>query len=337
MKIGLKPLLLGSFIIGAILLVVAALLAFGPRNPFHSRGHFVLYLPNSAQGLDEGTAVDFAGVRVGEVDEVVVVYDRTRRRALVRIDCQIDRSRLLDARNRPIRLTSEHVLEALVGQGLRAQVQTAGIVGAQFINLDFHQPPSEHPRPEGLPASRYPVIPAVPSTMKEITDAASQILGNLKKADFAAIATQTEATLASVRRQVGQLETNRLTEHLSEAAASIDKLSASTNLQPVLLRFQDAAAALSVLMTNLNTQVVPLGGKVDQALAQTKTAIDSVNRTARDLQDFVEVRNQLGDQTSALLEQLTQTARTIERLTGFLEEHPNALISGRVPARDPHE
>ena len=328
MKIRLNPLMLGSFILGAVILVVVALLVVGTRNPFRPKGHFVLFLPASAQGLDKGTAVSFNGVRVGQINELKVVYDAHKRQAQVYVLCQIDQARVADAHNRPIRLTERRVLTGLIHEGLRAQIQTAGVVGAKFVNLGFYDT-RQYPLEANVPKAEYPVVPSLPSTMTEMTETASRILANLRQADFAAIAQQVREVLAAVNRQVAQLETNRLSDHLASAAESIHSLAGSTNIQAVLLRVQDAAASLNLVLTNLNGEIIPLGGKVAEALAQSKGALGSVNQTAQELQDFLALRNQLGEQTRELVEQLTETARRIERLAGFLEEHPNALITGR--------
>jgi paraquat-inducible protein B len=328
MRIRFNPLLLGAFILGAIALAIVALLTVASGNLFQKTGHFVFYLAGSAQGLDKGTAVSLNGVRIGQIDQVGVLYDRQKQQSLVRVLCQVDRSRLSEPNGTPIQLTDNQVLQHLVSEGLRAQVQTAGVVGAKFVELGFYNP-REYPPPSTQPRSAYPVVPTVPSTMTEVTEAASQILGNLRQTDFAGIARQVKEVLGTVDRQVGELETNRLTDHLSAAADSLNHLTASTNLQGAVAGIQGAAASLNDLLTNLNTKVAPLSSQLEATLAQSKTTLASVSQSAQEVQDFVALRNQLGEETRDLVKQLTQTARTIERLAGFLERHPKSLLTGR--------
>ena len=225
-------------------------------------------------------------------------------------------------------MTENLVLQRLVAEGLRAQIQTAGIVGAKYVELDFYNP-REYPLQPAPPGSAYPVVPTIPSTMTEVTAAASQIFGNLRQADFAGIARQVKKVLETVDQQVGELQTNRLTDHLSAAADSMQRLAASTNLEVAVAGIREAATSLNGLLTNLNTKVGPLSTQLGATLAQSKTALASANQTALEVHDFVALRNQLGEQTRDLVQQLTQTARTIEELAGFLEEHPKALLTGR--------
>lgn len=328
MRIRINPLLLGGFILGAIGLAIVVLLSIGPSNPFKAVGHFVFYMPGSVQGLDQGTAVRLNGVRIGQIDHISVLFDRQTRQSLVRVLCQVDRNELFEPNGKRIDLTKNRVLQGLVTDGLRAQIQTAGIVGAKFVELGFYNP-SKYPPPPGLPPSAYPVVPTVPSTMTEVTAAASEILGNLRKTDFAGISRQASEVLGSIDRQLSELETNHLTDHLSAAADSFGRLTTSTNLYGAVRGIQDATASLNGLLTNLNVQILPLSGQLGSTLAQSKTTLASINQTAIELQEFVALRNQLGEQTGDLVQQLTRTARTIERLVSFLERHPNALLTGR--------
>lgn len=325
MKIRVNPLILGAFIVGGVVLAVVAFLSVGSTNVFQPTGHFILYLPDSVQGVDEGTAVDLKGVRVGQVEQVRVHYDRQTRKSFVGVVCRINHNLLTDRQGRQIKLTNRHVLEDLIADGLYAQVQTAGIVGAKYVELGFH-PGTKAVLQKDLPASQYPVVPTVPSTMSAVTDDISGILSKLRNTDFQGIARQLKDVLASANRQIGELETNQLTTHISSAAASFDQFMNSPDLHAAVTHIQMAAANLQSLATNLNTQIQPLATNLN-------TTLTSANETAQNLRDFLALRNQLGQDTQSLMRQFNQTARSLEQLADFLERHPNALIAGR--AREP--
>ncbi len=322
MKIRLNPLLLGAFIVGGVVLAVVAFLALGSTNVFHPTGHFVFYLTDSAEGLGPGTPVSLRGVRVGQVDGIRVLYDRQTRQSLVAVVCRINEDLLTDTKGRQISLTNPHTLRELISEGLVAQVQTAGIVGAKFIDLSFNST-SAPTSLAGLPPSPYPVVPTVPSTMAEVTEDISRVLSHLRETDFPGIARQIEAVLASARRQIGELETNQLTSHVSAAAASFSQFMSSPDLRDAVAHIHAAAASLQTLVTNLNTQVQPLATNLNATLA-------SAGESAQSLRDLVALRNQLGQQTQDLLKQLDQTARTFEQFADVLERHPNALLTGRA-------
>jgi paraquat-inducible protein B len=322
-KIRLNPLILGAFIVGGVVLAVVGFLALNKSSIFGPTGHFVFYLSGSAQGLSAGTAVRLQGVRVGEVDKLRLVYDRKARKLAVAVECSTTKIVLTDTQGRHIDLTNPRTLKELISEGLVAQVQTAGLVGAKFVELGFNPSPAPAPA-AGLPESQYPVVPTVPSTMAELTKDLSGVLAHLREADIPGIAQEAHAVLASVRRQVSELETNHLAAHVSDAAASLGQFMSSRELSGALEHIRAAAVGIQNLAAKLDTQVSPLVKNAD-------TALTSANQVAQDLRDVLAQRNQLGQQTQDLLNQLDQTARSIQQLADFLERHPNALLIGRAP------
>ncbi|HVM49634.1 MAG TPA: MlaD family protein [Candidatus Acidoferrum sp.] len=327
MKIRLNPVILGAFIIGAIAIIVIAFLALSSTNIFQATGRFVIYLPNSAQGVNAGTSVSLQGVRLGQVGQVDVLYDQRTRNSMVRLVCEITENRLNDARGRHINLTRPDTIRRLVGQGMFAQIQTAGVVGAKYIELGF-QPKSHPSTPPDMPPSPYPVVPTIPATMSELTENISGILANIHKMDFPGISKQLEGVLASARDQLGEMQTNRLTSNISSAAQSIDRFASSAELRDAVGRIRTAAAGLQTLVTNLNTQVQPLATNLDATLA-------AAGQTVRGARNLLSGRNELGQELQDVLNQLDRTARAIEELAQFLDRHPNALITGRANPNAP--
>jgi phospholipid/cholesterol/gamma-HCH transport system substrate-binding protein len=321
-KIRLNPFILGAFIVGAVVLAVIGFLALSSTNIFQPAGHFVIYLPNSAQGIAAGTGVRLQGVRVGQVDQLHVLYDRQSRKSFVSVLCRINENLLSDVQGHPVNLTNRRTIRHLISDGLFAQVQTAGIVGAKYIELGFNasSPPTT---PTGLPPAPYPIVPTVPGTMTEVMDDISGIMSKLRSLDLQGLVQRLDDVLAGARRQLGELETNQLTTHISSAATSFGQFMSSTNLRDTVTQLQAAAVGLQTLATNLNTQVQPLATNLN-------TTLVSANETAQNLRDLLALRNQLGQQTQDLLRQFDQTARAIQQLADFLQRHPNALITGRA-------
>ncbi len=325
MKIRFNPLLLGIFVIGGVAIAIAALLGLG-TSFFRPVGHFVFYLPQSAGGLDEGSGVRLEGVRVGQIERINIYYDPDTKKSFAGLTCQIDRNFLTDPTGRPLNITDAKSLQNLVSKGLVVQVQTAGLVGNEYVELGFDS--SEKPMATaGYPASRYPVIPVIPSTMSELTGNVSGILSNLHQIDYHGLIQQVNGVLAAARGQISELQTNRLTDHLSTAAQSVGDFMNSADLRAAVGRLQDAASTFQMLMTNLNQQVAPAGTNLNATLVSARESVEA-------LQDFLKLRNQLGEQTYDLMNQLDETARSIEQLSDFLQQHPNALISGRAKEKN---
>ena len=66
---------IGLFVIGAIVLLVAALVIFGGGKFFKKTNRYVAFFEGSVKGLTVGAPVMFRGVRIGKVDDFQVYYD----------------------------------------------------------------------------------------------------------------------------------------------------------------------------------------------------------------------------------------------------------------------
>ena len=69
-----NPTLIGAFVIGGVALAVAAVLIFGSGEALARKERFILYFREPVQGLVPGSPVTMFGVRVGEVEEVLLEY-----------------------------------------------------------------------------------------------------------------------------------------------------------------------------------------------------------------------------------------------------------------------
>ena len=66
---------IGLFVVGAIVLLVVALVVFGGGKIFKETNRFVAFFEGSVKGLSVGAPVMFRGVRIGKVDDFQVYYD----------------------------------------------------------------------------------------------------------------------------------------------------------------------------------------------------------------------------------------------------------------------
>ncbi|MGH8527362.1 MAG: MlaD family protein, partial [Gammaproteobacteria bacterium] len=66
---------IGGFLVGAIVLLSAALLTFGGGEVFKEKRQFVIFFDSSLNGLNVGAPVKIQGVQVGAVKEVVLQMD----------------------------------------------------------------------------------------------------------------------------------------------------------------------------------------------------------------------------------------------------------------------
>ena len=321
MKTKLSPTLAGTFVIGALVLLVAALLTLRTFNVFSRPGHFVAYFNESVQGLDAGSAVKLRGVPLGRVKSIRVHYDEKTRHSQVVVLAELNQNRVADAAGHLIKVTDRATLQRLIDQGLRAQIDLVGITGLQFVELDFFDP-QQFPAPPVGGDAEYPVVPTLRSGMSELVENLSKIAGNLNKVDFAGLSQALKSLLASVNQQTGGLDLGKMVASVTSAASAIDALASSAEAKVAFANLNKTATEVQGLVANLSTQVEPVSAELVRSLHAFHDAAQSV-------QNLLGPQSSLGDEASKTLRQLTQTAESLQELADFLERNPNALITGK--------
>ena len=74
MSTSANPKLIGAFVLGAIILIIGALIVLGGGKFFQRTTLVVMYFQGSVAGLSAGSPVNFRGVSVGQVTNVSIRY-----------------------------------------------------------------------------------------------------------------------------------------------------------------------------------------------------------------------------------------------------------------------
>jgi len=328
MKTKLNPALVGSFVFGALGLIVAALLSFGSCHIFSKPGRFVACFKESVQGLDVGSAVKLRGVRVGRVLTIRIDYDSETRQALVAVVGELDQNVIRDRAGQTVRITDRATLQRLIEAGLRAKIDLVGITGLQFVELDFLDP-QQFPAPRRESEAEYPVVPTVPSGMSELIANLSQIAGGLKQVDFAGISRELKSLLATANQQAGGLDLKSMVAKVTAAAAAIEALAGSAEARAAFTNLNKTATDVQGLVARLDTQVEPVRTELLRALHSFHDAAESVHQ-------LLGPQTRLGEEAVRTLQQVTETAESLQQLADFLERNPNALLTGKKrPGKEP--
>jgi paraquat-inducible protein B len=157
--------LIGAFVIGAIALLVIAVLIFGSGKFLKKTFHTVVFFEGSIKGLNEGAPVIFKGVKIGTVTNIRLVYDHIGDSIWIPVIMELEPERFerTDVRERQ----PEKKLKLLIERGLKAQLQMQSMVTGQLmISLDFF--PDKPARYVSF-IKEYPEIPSIPTAFEELT------------------------------------------------------------------------------------------------------------------------------------------------------------------------
>lgn len=284
-----SPLLIGVFVVGALILTVIGIFTFGSRDLFSDQKYFILYFPDSINGLEIGSPVKFKGVQIGEVDEIQLYLSpqngATYISTIIKIHKDLLKKRVLSSGSL-LDITQEKNYKALIAKGLAATVQLKSYVtGLLYIELDYF---SEKKVTLLNTDSPYWEIPTVPSGVEEVSKTASDILRGLKKIDYEEFARRVTSIVKNLDDGIKAIKFKKINDGMLGATKKAKTF------------FQDGSVAAH----------------------SVKNAADQVNHT---FNDNSPIRADFSD----AMQQMGSAAKAIEALGDFLERNPSALLRGK--------
>ncbi len=166
-----NPALVGTFVIGAITLVIASILVVGNIRLNRESYRCVLYFNGSLHGLDVGAPVTYRGVSIGKVGAIEIAFDRKDNNYHIPVYVEIngDGARLQDNYREAGFEDPEEFFESLVQNGLQAKLKMNSLVtGKLYIEFTFSEKKTEIPL---IRKNGFLLIPTVPSGLEQFTQA----------------------------------------------------------------------------------------------------------------------------------------------------------------------
>ena len=272
---------LGMFIILAVVLGIAAVLALGAGRLFHKKYIIETYIDQSVQGIDVGSKVKYRGVSIGNVRRIGFTRDhysegRTGPTNHSYVLVEIEVSSLPFAMASPDELARS--LPQEVRHGLRTRLTSQGVTGTSYVEIDYLDPVRYPPLPiDWTPANPY--IPSAPSVLSKIVNSAEDLFTELDQIDFTKIAHSAERLIVSLDEKVeqlplGMLGTNAasLLTDIRETNQRLQKLLDRPEIDSLLKDVSGAVAgfrrtAESPALTNSLAQLQKTLRRIDQLAA----------------------------------------------------------------------
>jgi paraquat-inducible protein B len=259
----------------------------------------------SVGGLAAGSPVTMRGLKIGEVDSVQLEYDATTDRVVAPVRFSVEPGRIRRL-NLPAGENLGASLEGLVQRGLRVQLQTASLITGQkqlALILLPDAPPAQLARRDGA----FVVPAAAGGSTDDVVSAAGALMGRLSAFPF---------------EEIGR--------HLNQTLAGVDTLVNDGQLRQSLASLQSTLAATQRLAQNLNRGFEPVLGRLPAIATGLEDAIKRTDRLINSLDAGYGANSSLNRDTTRLLAQLSDAARSVRVLADLLSRHPEALIRGRT-------
>ena len=331
-----KKLMIGAFALGALILALGAIIAFGPGLLFTQTLRCIMFFPNSVSGLRVGSPVLFRGVPLGSVKEISIEADAARLHFSIPVvvellggKVQLNMSQAEDSSEtlyEARKVSPETLLRQLIAKGLRAQLVTMSFVTGQLaVSLEL------------------------------LPDAPQRLVGNTDLVEIPTVA----STFEKLEKTISQLPLQELVDRLINAITGIEHLVNSPEMTRVPASVDATLDAASTSVEEIRRKVGPLADDLDRSLADYTALAGHLEERVDNLAGkaaktfgsldarLKEARNALGNFQKVLnadsptiaelnraLRELAKVANTIREYTELLQRRPEALIKGKgAPGR----
>ncbi|KJH67881.1 intermembrane transport protein PqiB [Chromobacterium violaceum] len=173
------------------------------QNPDREMQPFRLRFRQSLRGLSVGAPVDFRGITIGEVTAIGVQYVPERKDFDMTVDIRTYPSRL-DSLSRGGRISGKLSPQALVANGMRAQLRSGNLITGQlYVALDFFRdaPPAKLVVRNGLPE-----LPTISGDLEELQRVLQRIVKKLDAVPFDSIGKEADASLKSLHQTLDSVK-----------------------------------------------------------------------------------------------------------------------------------
>jgi len=344
---------IGLFVVGAIFLLVVALVVLGSGRFFKETNRFVAFFDGSVKGLTVGAPVMFRGVRIGKVEDFAVYYKRAEREFTIPVLLKLYPEKVIGIGIELTELKQEKQFQKLFEEGLRAELQMQSLVTGQLsVQLDFH--PDAPLKFHGLEEFNLPKnvmeIPTIQTGLALLTEQIEQI-------PLDQIVDDLRSTLKGIDKVVNSPETTKSLLYFKQTMKEARNLLRhfDEKVDPLFARIDQTLADAQVLMKNVDRQVDPLATSLTRTsddarklvnnvnsriepvhadLANTtqklRVALNAAEETLESIDDMIDENSEFRYQTEAFLTQIALMARSIRAFTDYLERNPDALLRGKI-------
>jgi paraquat-inducible protein B len=312
---------LGLFVLAGVAAVMAALLLLGLGSTYKKPAMVETYLDQSVQGLEIGSKVNFRGVHFGTVSAIGFSRNRyeegkpiEEQRRYILIEVAVEE----DFHEGYSREELYAFIKAEIARGLRFRLNSQGITGLSYLELDYVDP-DRFPK---LPVSWTPehlYVPSAPGTLTKLLSSAEQVFRKLEGVDLAQVLTNLNRLLTTTEREIG--------------GAQIASISAqATNL---LAELRDSNQALQAVLKDPKLKEIPThAAEAIRALRERLERLDlegvvaKVERVLATADGFLAGKEPELASTLANLKALSENLRMLSEAA---RNHPSGLLFGLPP------
>lgn len=294
--------LIGAFILGALAILVSGLLILASGQLSSRSQEYVLYFQGSVLGLSEGSPVNFRGVQVGKVTDIMVSVNPDSLDVQIPVKIEIDPDRVTRVGEKKDLVTdwfkgNGEIMEGLVKKGLRAQLELQSLItGRLLIELSFHPESDLLYVQDNLD---LPQLPTIPSEFEELT------------------------------RKIERIPIEELATQALEAVKSLEAFMSSPDLKEATGALAANLTTLQGIMSTTEQQLPKVLKQMEMTLASTNKAAGQLEKTLANIDQFTSEESELTYYATETMQEVKAASRAVRELAELLEREPEALLAGK--------
>jgi paraquat-inducible protein B len=323
--------LIGAFVLGAVVLIVAGVVIFGGGKFFTKTQTYVAFFEGSVKGLQVGAPVTFRGVKIGQVSKIILDFNPQDMSVVIPVYIEIDpESFHAEFKAQP---TPYQYYKALIDEGLKARLELQSFVTGQLmVGLDFY--PDKPIHLVGR-ETKYHEIPTVPTTMEELAK-------TFEKLPLKEITQDLTNTLDGIEKLVNSPELRGSIASMNEALKEIDKMAKNINGQvgPLSASLMETSKAATGALTQAEKTLKmnegasgEIAAGVKDTLKAATLTLDETRKTVEGVRHITAQNENIGYDINRSLEEMTALSRSLRSLTDYIDRHPEAFIRGKNPSK----
>ena len=345
--------MIGLFVVGAIVLLVAAIVLLGSGRYFKETHRYVAFFEGSVKGLSVGAPVMFRGVRIGKVEDFSVYYKGADNAFQIPVLITLYPEKVIGIGFEQTKEEEEKVWQEMLDTGLRAELQMQSIVTGQLsIQLDFH--PDAPLKLHGLEDFNLPPdikeIPTIQSGLQKLAKKIEQI-------PLEQIVDDLRSSLKGINKMINSPETAKTLHYFKQTMKDARNLlrHIDEKVDPLFAQVDQTLQDAQVLLRDVNKQVDPLAASLTQTADDARKLVNNVNKRIEPIQTdwttttkelraalnaaegalesvdgMMDENSEFRFQIDVFLREITLMARSLRSFADYLERNPDALIRGKI-------
>jgi paraquat-inducible protein B len=322
----ISPTLIGGFVLGAVALLVVAVIAFGSGRLFRKTKEFVVYFDGTVNGLNVGAPVKFRGVEIGSVKNILLQLDTGMEVRSIPVVFEVDLKKITSRGASGTILDDPKALRDAIDRGLRVQLRTESLVtGVLYIGIDLF--PGTPVKLVQAARLKYTELPTVPTALERVELTAGEILAKLSEVDFKGMMDSASKVVDGVSSLVNSPALKSALQKLDQTMPKIDE--AVVEIRKMTTSLDGNIGTLS---SNLQQTSDAARGAMQQAaltMKQTDAALKEAEAAMTNIRGMSDPDSVAFYELGRSLREVSAAARSLRLLSNSIERNPRALIFGK--------